>query len=282
MSFPRACIIGHPVAHSRSPAIHRHWLAELKLEGDYVREDVPPENIASFLAGFAASGYVGANVTVPHKEAALRAVSRAEPVAAALKAVNTLWLEDDRLIGTNTDVYGFLAHLDESLPGWNTRTRMAAVLGAGGAARAVIHGLIERGISRLVVVNRTRTRAETLAAELDTRVTPAGFAELPQWLKETDLLVNATSLGMTGQPPLDLDLGPLKSGAAVYDIVYAPLETPLLAAARARGHPAVDGLGMLLHQAVPGFERWFGVRPKVTPALRSLVAADLGMRERAR
>ena len=282
MSFPRACIIGHPVAHSRSPAIHRHWLAELKLEGDYVREDVPPENIASFLAGFAASGYVGANVTVPHKEAALRAVSRAEPVAAALKAVNTLWLEDDRLIGTNTDVYGFLAHLDESLPGWNTRTRTAVVLGAGGAARAVVYGLIERGVGRLVVVNRTRTRAETLAAELDTRVTPAGFAELPQWLKETDLLVNATSLGMTGQPPLDLDLGPLKSGAAVYDIVYAPLATPLLAAARARGHPAVDGLGMLLHQAVPGFERWFGVRPKVTPALRSLVAADLGMRERAR
>ena len=262
--------------------IHRYWLAELKLEGDYVREDVPPEKIVSFLAGFAASGYVGANVTVPHKEVAFRAVIRAEPVAATLKAVNTLWLEDGHLIGTNTDVYGFLAHLDESLPGWSTRTRMAVVLGAGGAARAVIYGLIERGISRLVVVNRTRTRAETLAAELGARVTPAGFSELPQRLKETDLLVNATSLGMTGQPPLDLDLGPLKSGAAVYDIVYAPLATPLLAAARARGHPAVDGLGMLLHQAVPGFERWFGVRPKVTPALRSLVAADLGMRERAR
>jgi shikimate dehydrogenase len=262
--------------------IHRHWLAELKLEGDYVREDVPPEKIASFLADFAASGYVGANITVPHKEAAFRAVTRAEPAAAALKAVNTLWLEDGRLAGTNTDVYGFLTHLDESLPGWNARTRMAVVLGAGGAARAVAYGLIERGVGRLVVVNRTRTRAETLAAELDARVTPAGFAELPQRLKEADLLVNATSLGMSGQLLLDINLDPLKSGAAVYDIVYSPLETPLLAAARARGHPAVDGLGMLLHQAVPGFERWFGVRPKVTPALRSLIAADLSARERAR
>ncbi len=262
--------------------IHRHWLAELKLEGDYIREDVPPGKIASFLAGFAASGYVGANVTVPHKEAAFRAVVRAEPVAAALKAVNTLWLEEGRLAGTNTDVYGFLAHLDESLPDWTARTKMAVVLGAGGAARAVVYGLIERDVGRIVVINRTRTRAEMLAAEIDARVTPAGFAELPQRLRETDLLVNATSLGMTGQPPLDIDLGPLKPSAAVYDIVYAPLETPLLAAARARGHLAVDGLGMLLHQAVPGFERWFGVRPKVTPTLRSLVAADLGARERAR
>jgi shikimate dehydrogenase len=282
VSFRRACVIGHPVAHSRSPLIHRHWLAEHKIDGDYVREDVPPEKIGSFLASFATSGYVGANVTVPHKEAAFRAADRTEPVAAALKAVNTLWLEQGRLAGTNTDVYGFLAHFDEMLPGWDKRTGIAVVLGAGGAARAVVYGLIDRGIGRVLVVNRTRPRAETLAAEFGKRIAPADFADLPQHLKGTDLLVNATSLGMTGQPPLDIDLACLKTGAAVYDIIYVPLETPLLASARARGHPVVDGLGMLLHQAVPGFERWFGIRPKVTPALRSRVAADLGAKEHAR
>ena len=282
MSFRRACIIGHPVAHSRSPLIHRHWLAEHKIDGDYVREDLPPEKIGSFLAGFANSGYVGANVTIPHKEAAFRAAARTDPVAAALKAVNTLWLEQGCLAGSNTDVYGFLAHLDETLPGWDKRTGMAVVLGAGGAARAVVYGLLERGVGRVWVINRTRRRAEALAAEFCKRVTPAGFAELPQHFSEADLLVNATSLGMTGQPPLEIDLSPLKADAAVYDIVYAPLETPLLASARARGHPVVDGLGMLLHQAVPGFERWFGIRPKVTPALRARIVEDLGAKEHSR
>ena len=281
MTIRRACIIGHPVAHSRSPLIHRHWLAEHGIAGDYVRENIPPEKIEDFLAGFAVSGYVGANVTVPHKEAAFRAVARAEPEAAALAAVNTLWFENGRLAGANTDVHGFLACLDEALPDWTERTRTAVVIGAGGAARAVLYGLIVRGVGRLAVINRTKARAEALADMFGPRVGTGGFEDLPKRLREADLLVNATSLGMRGQPPLEIDLSRLKSGAAVYDIVYVPLVTPLLAAARASGHPAVDGLGMLLHQAVPGFERWFGVRPQVTPALRTLVLADLAAKEQA-
>lgn len=282
MTFRRACIIGHPVAHSRSPLIHRHWLAEYGIEGDYLKEDVLADKLDAFLAGFASSGYVGANITVPHKETAFRALARAEPVATALSAVNTIWLDGRRLVGTNTDVYGFFAHLGESVPGWAARTKMAVVIGAGGAARAVVYGLIEHRVDRVVVVNRTRARAETLAAAFGERVTTAGFVELPHWLKYADLLVNTSSLGMSGQPPLQIDLSSLQASAAVYDIVYVPIETPLLAAARARGLTAVDGLGMLLHQAVPGFERWFGIRPAVTPALRSLVLADLGSVGRVR
>lgn len=281
MSSRRAGVIGHPVAHSRSPVIHRYWLNEHNIDGDYTREDVPPEKIRTFLRNFATSGLVGANVTVPYKEAAFRALARAEPVAAALKVANTLWLEDGRLAGTNTDVYGFLANLDERLPGWDVAAEQTVVLGAGGGARAVVFGLLQRGLGRVVVINRTRARAEAIAAELGDRVTPASLNELPEWLEDADLLVNATTLGMTGQPPLEIDLAPMQDGAVVYDIVYVPLETPLLAAARARGLRTVDGLGMLLHQAVPAFERWFGVRPSVTPGLRAALLADLGVKTRS-
>ncbi|MEX0591151.1 MAG: shikimate dehydrogenase [Xanthobacteraceae bacterium] len=281
MSSRRAGVIGHPVAHSRSPVIHRYWLNEHNIDGDYTREDVPPEKIRTFLRNFATSGLVGANVTVPYKEAAFRALARADPVAAALKVANTLWLEDGRLAGTNTDVYGFLANLDERLPGWDVAAEQTVVLGAGGGARAVVFGLLQRGLGRVVVINRTRARAEAIAAELGDRVTPASLNELPEWLEDADLLVNATTLGMTGQPPLEIDLAPMQDGAVVYDIVYVPLETPLLAAARARGLRTVDGLGMLLHQAVPAFERWFGVRPSVTPGLRAALLADLGVKTRS-
>jgi shikimate dehydrogenase len=272
MSVKRACVIGHPVAHSRSPAIHKYWLAEHKIAGDYGREDVAPEDIAAFLAGFADRGYVGANVTVPHKEAAF-AAAEADAVSHALGAVNTLWFEGRRLFGTNTDVHGFLANLDEQQPGWDRRTRFAVVLGAGGAARAVLHGLLERSVERIALVNRTPARAEALAAHFGARVRPGGFDELDAALVDADLLVNATSLGMQGAPSLEVNIDRLKPGAVVYDIVYVPLETPLLKAARARGHPTVDGLGMLLHQAAPAFERFFGVRPRVTPALRRHVLA---------
>ena len=275
MSAPRACVIGHPVAYSRSPAIHKYWLAEHGIAGDYVREDVAPVNIMAFLAGFADSGYVGANVTVPHKEAAFTA-AEADAVSRELGAVNTLWLEGRRLLGTNTDVHGFLANLDEQQPGWDLRTRLAVVLGAGGAARAILHGLLERGVEEITLVNRTPARAQALAAHFGPHVRPVGFGELSAALASADLLVNATSLGMQGAPPLDINLGPSKPGAMVYDIVYVPFETGLLKAARARGHPAVDGLGMLLHQAAPAFERFFGVRPRVTPALRRHVLADMG------
>jgi shikimate dehydrogenase len=271
----RACVIGHPVAHSRSPLIHRHWLEAYGIDGDYLREDVTPEAIDRFLDRFG-DRYVGANVTIPHKEAAFRKLKQPDAVATALGAANTLWFENGALCGSNTDVYGFLAHLDESLPGWDRRTENALVFGAGGAARAIVYALVKRKIGRIVIANRTRTRAEALARHFGTMCAVSDWASVPAQLAEADLLVNATSLGMKGQPPLALDLTPLKKTAAVCDIIYVPLTTGLLAAARAHGHSTVDGLGMLLHQAVPGFARWFGVRPEVTSKLRALLLADLG------
>lgn len=271
----RACVIGHPVAHSRSPLIHQYWLAVHGIEGDYTREDVPPAAIDDFFDNFPHGPYVGASVTVPHKEAAFRKVVEMDPVARALGAVNTIWHDNGRLFGASTDVHGFLANLRRSQPDWEARTRTALVIGAGGAARAVVYGLLERRISSIVVVNRTLPRAVALARHFGDRPAAATLADLALQLPKADLVVNATSLGMKGQPPLEIDLAALKPTAIVYDIVYAPLETGLLAAARARGNPVVDGLGMLLHQAAPAFERWFGVRPEVTPELRALVASDL-------
>jgi shikimate dehydrogenase len=271
----RACIIGHPVAHSRSPLIHNYWLSIHGIQGEYVREDVSPAKIEAFLKTFPQSGYIGGNVTVPHKEIAFAAATKRDSVAEALGAVNTLWQESGKLFGANTDVYGFLAHLDESAPHWTARTKTALVLGAGGSARAAIYGLLERSVKNILVANRTQARAEQLAAHFRKRIASIAIRDIPSHLAEADLLVNTTTLGMRDEPPLEIDLAALKQGAIVYDFVYAPLETPLLAGARVRGHPAVDGLGMLLHQAVPAFERWFGVRPKVTPELRALIVADL-------
>ncbi|GLK83508.1 shikimate dehydrogenase [Ancylobacter defluvii] len=268
-------VIGHPVAHSRSPLIHGYWIAEHGIDGTYDRRDVPPEEIAGFLANFAAGDLVGANVTVPHKEAAFAAAVERDPVAEALGAVNTLWLEEGRLYGANTDVHGFLANLDAAAPEWDRALDEAVVLGAGGAARAIVYGLIGRGIGRVTVANRTLSRAEALRAQFGDKVLPVDWRDLAGTLPSARLLVNTTSLGMKGQPPLDIDLSLLSPDAVVTDAVYVPLETPLLRAARARGLAAVDGLGMLLHQAVPGFARWFGVAPQVTPALRALAVEDL-------
>jgi shikimate dehydrogenase len=275
MSGPLACVIGHPVGHSRSPMIHKYWLSVYGIAGDYVREDVPPAAIEAFFDSLPDSRYIGGNVTVPYKEIAFQKVAKADAVAETLGAINTLWLEDGKLCGGNSDVYGFLTHLDQSQPNWSGRTKTAVIIGAGGVARAAIHGLLERKIQNIIVANRTLARAEGLATHFEKRATPAVLADLPAHLANADLLINATSLGMKGQPPLDIDLVTLKKGAVVYDLVYVPLETKLLAAARARGFVAVDGLGMLLHQAAPAFERWFGVRPQVTPALHALVAADI-------
>ena len=277
-----AAVIGHPVAHSRSPLIHGYWLKQHGIDGDYGLRDVPPERIEAFLADFAGSGLVGANVTVPHKEAAFRAAVERDPVAAALGAVNTLWLDGGRLCGANTDVHGFLANLDAAEPEWARALGEVVVLGAGGASRAVVYGLLSRGIDRVVVANRTRARAETLRDQFGPRVLPVDWRDLAGRLDGCRLLVNTTSLGMKGQPPLDIDLSTLSPDALVTDIVYVPLETPLLKAAKARGLATVDGLGMLLHQAVPGFERWFGVRPRVTPELRALAIADLAARGQLR
>jgi len=271
----RACVVGWPIAHSRSPLIHSYWLQSLGIDGLYERAAVPAGQFAEFAEGIGREGLIGANVTAPHKEAAFAACHWLTANAADLGAVNTLWRENGKLCGDNTDVAGFLANLDEQAPGWRERTRNAVVLGAGGAARAIIRGLVLSGIDRVCVVNRSLDRAERLASQLALGIKLAPWSVLPHLLADADLLVNASSLGMVGEPPLQIDLEPLGAQAVVADIVYVPLETPLLAAARARGLCAVDGLGMLLHQAAPGFERWFGIRPVVTARLRTLIEADI-------
>jgi shikimate dehydrogenase len=269
-----ACVIGWPIKHSRSPLIHGHWIEQHQLTAEYRREEVAPEAVWDFLANLANRGYVGCNVTLPHKEAAL-AASEPDDRARAVGASNTLWFDGGQLLSTNTDVEGFTANLDAAVPDWDRGLEEAVVLGAGGSARAVVYGLIERECDRVHLVNRTPGRAEALAARFGPAVQPANWSALPHLLARAGLLVNTTSLGMTGQPALEIDLSPLRPAAAVTDLVYAPLDTPLLTAARARGHATADGLGMLLHQAVRGFQLWFGVRPEVTTELRALVEADL-------
>lgn len=273
----RACVIGWPVEHSRSPLIHRYWLRQYGIDGAYEKEAVRPEDLAAFLGALGARGYAGANVTLPHKEAALRAAESADEAATAIGAANTLWLDPDgTLHASNTDAYGFMTNLEVGAPDWNKGRRPVMVLGAGGAARAILHGLLEAGASRIVLANRTRDRAEALARAFGPSVSVVDWEDRHRALAGCGLLVNATSLGMTGKEELDIELAALPKDAVVADIVYSPLETKLLAAARARGNRVVDGLGMLLYQAVPGFERWFGIRPEVTPELRAHVAASLG------
>jgi shikimate dehydrogenase len=271
----RCFIIGHPVAHSRSPMIHGHWLAEHGLNGSYERVDVPPSEVAAFLDRIRSGEFAGGNVTVPNKEAVLPLLDHVSETARRMGAVNTIWRQDGKLHGDNTDAFGFLAHLDDRVAGWDSRVGTALILGAGGAARAVVHGLAERGVGRIILVNRSPARAQELAAEFGAGVEARGWEEADGLVAASDLIVNTTSLGMRGQPPLELNLVGLRPGTIVDDIVYVPLETPLLAQARARGGVSVDGLGMLLHQAIPGFERWFGVRPQVTPALRARLEADI-------
>lgn len=270
---PAACLIGWPAAHSRSPLIHHHWLHQLGIAGGYTIEAVPPEELAEFVLHLRKHGFTGANVTIPHKERVLE-LTEPDERARAVGAANTLWYQDGVLRSTNTDVEGFIGNLDAAAPGWDQATE-ALVLGSGGSARAVMFGLLERGIARVHIVNRTRERAQALADQFGDRVTPAGGDTLGALLRSVGLLVNTTSLGMAGQQPLFIDLSGMRADAVVADLVYVPLVTPLLQAAQARGLRTADGLGMLLHQAVRGFELWFGTRPQVTAELRALVEADL-------
>jgi shikimate dehydrogenase len=274
-TFPRAGVAGWPIAHSRSPLIHGYWLKSLGVAGSYEKFAVQPDGFAEFARTIRDRAIVGANVTVPHKEAAFAACDWLGPNARELGAVNTLWREDERLCGDNTDIDGFLANMDALAHGWPQQARCALVIGAGGAARAVIQAVRSRGVGRVILVNRTLERAARLAKQFGGSIEAAPFESLQSRLRGADLLVNASLLGMQGQPPLDLDLAPLPGHAIVADIVYVPLRTLLIEAASARGLRVVDGLGMLLHQAVPGFERWFGVRPSVTPELRALIEADI-------
>ena len=267
------CVIAWPAGHSRSPLIHNYWIKQHKLNAEYRREAVPPDKFAAFVENLRDNGYIGANITVPHKEAAL-ALSEPDDRARAVGAANTLWYDDDTLRSTNTDVEGFLANLDVAAPGWDRGLETAVVLGAGGGARAVVFALLQREVGRVYVINRTRDRAQALKKKFGARVHLAGWNETTGLLGGAGILVNTTTLGMVGQPPLEINLR-CPASLVVADLVYAPLETGLLASARARGLRTADGLGMLLHQAVRGFQLWFGVRPEVTPELRAMVEADL-------
>ncbi|WP_182087209.1 shikimate dehydrogenase [Aureimonas sp. ME7] len=269
---PRAFVTGWPIHHSRSPLIHNTWLRELELPGSYERIAVPPEEFGAFLGGLRADGFVGGNVTIPHKEAAFAACARRDGAAEAIGAVNTLWFEGDALVGGNTDAYGFSANLDERLAGWR-EAGSALVLGAGGAARAVVHALKGAGIPRITVLNRTQARAERLAAEFG--VSADGEAAFAALAGGADLVVNTRAPNSDGAQADARALDALPASALVTDIVYVPLQTPILEAAVARGLRTADGLGMLLHQAVPGFERWFGRRPEVRGTLREAVIGDI-------
>jgi shikimate dehydrogenase len=272
----RACVIGWPISHSLSPAIHAYWLKTYGVDGEYDRVAVEPNEFEGFLINLAANGFCGGNITVPHKIEAHRLCERRDAAAEAIGAVNTVWLEAGRLTGSNTDAFGFLANLDSEASGWD-RGGPAVVIGAGGAARAVVWALRQRGFEDIRIVNRTKARAEELAAPFPP-ASSHGFNELGRVLEGAHFIVNTSTLGMDGAPPLNIDFSPAARDATVCDIVYSPLETGLLSEARRNGLRAVDGLGMLLHQAVPGFEKWFGVRPEVTQDLRKTVLAALEAR----
>lgn len=269
-----AGILGWPVGHSRSPRLHGLWLRRHGIDGAYLPLPVRPERFAEAVRSLADLGFRGANVTIPHKEAAFAACDRVDPTAHRAGAVNTLVFRDGQIEGSNTDGWGFLANCADRAPGWRPADGPAVILGAGGSARAIAAALLDAGCPGVTLVNRTPARAAALARQLGG---PIAVADRPP-LDGAALLVNTTSLGMPGQPPLEIGLAALPATAVVADIVYVPRETPLLAAARARGLVAVDGLGMLLHQARPGFEAWFGVAPAVDAELREFVGGDIPAR----
>jgi shikimate dehydrogenase len=277
-----AGIMGWPVAHSRSPLLHGFWLEETGIDGAYVPLPVPPAHLEQALRALPLLGFRGCNLTLPHKQAALRVADRIDPLARRIGAVNTIVVADDgSLEASNTDMYGFRENLLDHVPDWDPLTGAAVVLGAGGSARAVVAALTDAGVAEIRIVNRTCSRAAAVAADLATvasEITVHPWQSARAALEGAALLVNTTSLGMSGEPPLDLDLSPLPLSAPVVDIVYVPLETELLATGRCRGHPVVDGLGMLLHQGRPGFEAWFGARVQVSPELRAAIVATLGSR----
>ena len=272
----KACIIGWPVKHSRSPLIHGYWLAQYGLAGSYTRVEVEPDRLGRFIAeDMRREGFVGCNVTIPHKVPVMSLVDDVAEDARAIGAVNTLWFDGSKLRADNTDVTGFMTHLDLSAPGWAKPKRPVLVLGAGGGARGIVYGLLRAGVDRIYLCNRTRANAEEIAKAFGSKVVAIDWNDARRVASEVMLAVNTTSLGMHGHAELAFDVAPLRDDCVVADIVYVPLETPLLAAARTRGLRTVDGLGMLLHQAVPGFERWFGVRPSVTDELRSIIVRDI-------
>ena len=271
-----ACVIGWPIAHSRSPLIHGYWLKKYGIEGSYTKVAVRPEELDEFISTLAARGFAGCNVTVPHKEAVFALAAEHDSSAAAVGAANTLWLDGGRLHAANTDTYGYMTHLTRSAPQWNTRDAPVSILGAGGAARAIVHGFLQAGVSKIRLFNRSRERAGDLARLFGPRVEAFDWAQREARSRDSGVLVNTTSLGLKNVGDAGIDFAAFHASCVVSDIVYVPLETAFLRQARLHGLATVDGLGMLLHQAVPGFERWFGVRPEVTDDLTRLLEADVG------
>ena len=271
----RACVIGWPIEHSRSPIIHGYWLTRYGIDGTYTKEAVRPEHVETFLRSLEIRGLSGCNVTVPHKGTAYRAADVRDRSAEAVGAANTIWLQDGKLHAANTDTYGFMANLAQHAPDWRPAGAVVSVLGAGGAARAIVYGFLESGVATVKLFNRSRERADALAAYFGPRVVVHDWDQRSALSCDSSVIVNTTSLGMKGDGDPGLDFTGFRPTAIAADIVYVPLETAFLAAARRHGLTGVDGLGMLLHQAVPGFEKWFGVRPEVTDDLDSLVRRDI-------
>lgn len=271
----RACVIGWPVEQSRSPLVHGYWLKKYGIDGSYTKEAVPPEEVATFLHSLADRGLVGCNVTVPHKAAAFEAADVREDSAMAVSAANTLWLEGGKLHAANTDTYGFMRHLDLTAPGWKVANKPVAILGAGGAGRAIVYGFLQAGVDEVRIFNRTRARADALAKQFGAHVKVMDWGERERASRDAAVLVNTTTIGMNSKGSLEIDFTGFDPSCVVCDTVYVPLETELLAKARSCHLRTADGLGMLLHQAVPGFEKWFGVRPDVTSELRELIVADI-------
>ena len=272
---PRAGVIGWPVQHSRSPLIHNFWLQKYDIPGSYELIPLRPEESETFFRSFSSSGLIGANVTIPYKEVAYRCIAETDEIALRLGAVNTIYIKDETVCATSTDGYGFLAHLKETIPGWSAKSGSAVILGAGGAARAIAGALVDEGVEDIRIANRTKERADELARSLGNNLKVHEWENRAEILCDASLLINTTALGMVGKQPLEICLERMPSHGVVYDIVYTPLETDLLRKARKRSLSCVDGLGMLLHQAVPGFELWFGRRPDVTEELRDLVIGNL-------
>ncbi len=272
-----AGVMGWPVMHSRSPMLHNHWIAEHGLKGSYVPLAISPEALPDALRALRPLGFAGCNLTIPHKQQAMQVVDEIDDVGRRIGAISCVVVRPDgSLAGSNNDCYGFIEHLRQSVPAWQAAAGPAVVLGAGGGARAVCYALAQAGVPEVRLVNRSAARAQALAEEFGSPIKAIAWESRNDAMEGARLVVNTTSLGMVGQPPLDLSLERLPREAIAYDIVYVPLETPFLAAARARGNRTVDGLGMLLHQAVPAWRAWFGIEPKVTPGLRALIEASLG------
>lgn len=271
----KSCVIGWPIRHSRSPIIHGYWLKKYKIDGSYDRKPVEPNALQDFIAGLTSAGFTGCNVTIPHKEAVFDLVKADDDTTRRIGAVNTVYVRDGLTHGTNTDGEGFIRSLLQSAPDFSIVHKRVMVLGAGGAALAIVNALLEQGAREVAVANRTIERAVDLRSRFGNRITPISWKKIADNLSECSLLVNTTSLGMTGQPELDLDLRRLSDRAVVSDIVYTPLRTQLLKNAADRGNTVVEGLGMLLHQAVRGFSLWFGTIPEVTPELYDIVARDI-------